>query len=101
MYGNGAGAAAADRDPRVHSAQAPLPERVSNINNETISMLESCKRSLDHLLGKTLGPRPEEALNELPSIPSLMNDAKRANILTHQLTAKLEELHQVIGHDKQ
>jgi hypothetical protein len=99
MYGE----AAIGRAPRGPEQQeARVIERVSDIQRETINVLESCKRSLDHLIGKTLGPRPEPELNkQLESVSSLMSDAKQVNILAHQLESRLEEVHQSIGHDKQ
>jgi hypothetical protein len=93
MYGNSA---------TTPSAPPPMREQVSTIHAETVNLMESSIRSLDHLIAKTLGPRPEEATtSQMPGPPSLMNDARRIIILAHQVQARLEELHGSIGHEKQ
>jgi hypothetical protein len=95
MYGNGSGVATA------RGAETVETEHLSSINSGTINMLEACRRSLDHMLGKVFGPRPEQENKSLPNVPSLMSDARQMNELARQLQSRLEEIHQAIGHDKQ
>lgn len=90
--------AAADR-----AEQAPPIEPISSVNQHTASTLADANDALCVLLTKVRGSQPSEVGNKLGKMPErhVLGDARNLRELAAHVYEQIQELHRIIGHDKQ